>query len=180
MKSMEATFFESYPQDVQAVNALPDRSLRQFGSGLMRPPDAQPTAVNPLLSYPFGMAESALKAAAGLPPDPCDDVVLEYQNPADGSSAMRTLGMRLQLLRAGFDGRRRRHTGSKLYYVVRGAGTTMVEDQRFDWQAGDFMAIAPWAWHQHRNDASQDAMLWQVNDLPTLKLLQYYKEETET
>lgn len=180
MKSMEATFFEGYSQDVQAVDALPDRTWRQFGSGLMRPPGVQRPQVNPLLSYPFGVAEQALKAAAGLPSDPCDDVVLEYQNPADGSPAMRTLGMQLQLLRAGFEGRRRRHTGSKLYYVVRGQGTTTVEDQRFDWQAGDFMTIAPWTWHQHRNDSAQDAMLWQVNDLPTLRLLQYFKEEIES
>ena len=177
MKSMEATFFEPYAGDVQPVHALPDRSWREFGSGLMRPPKAQPAAVNPLLAYPFGVAEAALQAAAGLPADPCDDVVLEYQNPTDGSSAMRTLGMQLQRLRAGFNGRRRRHTGSKLYYVVRGQGVTTVGDERFEWSQGDFMVIAPWAWHQHQNNTSQDATLWQVNDLPTLQLLHYHREE---
>lgn len=178
MKSMEATFFEPYAGDVQPVRALPDPSWRAFGSGLMRPPNAQPRSVNPLLSYPFGMAEAALHAATGLPADPCDDVVLEYQNPTDGASAMRTLGMQLQLLRAGFNGQRRRHTGSKLYYVVRGQGVTTVEDERFEWSQGDFMVIAPWAWHRHQNNTPQNAMLWQVNDLPTLKLLQYHREET--
>jgi gentisate 1,2-dioxygenase len=179
MKSMEATFFEPYAGDVQPVDELPDRSWRQFGSGLMRPPNAQPHATNPLLSYPSAICEQALHAATRLPPDPCDDVVLEYQNPTDGSSAMRTLGMQLQLLRPGFQGCRRRHTGSKLYYVVRGSGTTTVEQERFEWAAGDFIAIAPWAWHRHQNNTAQDSVLWQVNDLPTLKSLQYFREEIE-
>ena len=41
--------------------------------------------------------------------------------------AMTTMGMRLQKLRAGAHTRARRHTGSKLYYVVRGRGTTVVD-----------------------------------------------------
>ncbi|MCK9508393.1 MAG: cupin domain-containing protein [Pigmentiphaga sp.] len=179
MKSMEATFFEPYPTPMQAIGPLPDRSWRQFGSGLMRPPSPSASATNPLLAYPFSMAEPALRAAEGLPSDPCDDVILEYQNPTDGSPAMRTLGQRLQRLRAGFEGRRRRHTGSKLYYVVDGEGTTTVEGECFDWSKGDFFVIAPWAWHRHQNTSASDALLWQVNDLPAHQLLQYYKEEIE-
>jgi gentisate 1,2-dioxygenase len=134
--------------------------------------------VNPLLAYPWKMARTALESASGLPPDPCDDVILEYQNPIDGTSAMRTLGMHLQCIRPGFRGKRRRHTGSKLYYVVQGEGTTTVENDGYDWSAGDFMAIAPWAWHRHEG-VSSEALLWQVNDLPTLKHLDYFREEIE-
>jgi gentisate 1,2-dioxygenase len=179
MKSMEATFFEPYAGEVQPIAALPDRSWRQFGSGLMSPPDTTPSAINPLLAYPFSMAEEALRAASGLPSDPCDDVILEYRNPVDGTAAMRTLSMQLQLLRPGFSGQRRRHTGSKLYYVVRGSGCTTVGEENYEWRAGDFVAIAPWAWHRHENRGDAEAMLWQVNDLPTLKALNYYREERE-
>lgn len=179
MRALGATFFDPYPDDLQPVDALSDRSWRQFGSGLMSPPDAQagPGGVNPLLAYPFGMVAKALESASGLAADPYDDVVLEYRNPMNGGSAMRTLSMQMQLLRPGFVGRKRRHTGSKLYYVIRGEGTTTAGSQAFEWSAGDFFTIAPWDWYAHRNASGKEALLWQVNDLPTLRALGYFREE---
>jgi gentisate 1,2-dioxygenase len=178
MKSMHATFFEPSSELQQAVDAVPDSSWRRYGSGLMSPPGAPPPgAANPLLAYPRGMAEAALAQAAGLPADPYDDVVLEYRNPTNGGPAMGTMGMRLQLLRAGVHTRARRHTGSKLYHVVRGEGTTIVDGQAYDWNAGDFLAVKPWAWHEHLNRSGSDALLFQVNDFPAMSALGYYFEE---
>src|SRR5205823_14183407 len=65
MKSLEATFFEPYSTDIQPIDTLPDRSWRQFGSGLMRPPHesiGRHTDSNPLLAYPWKMARAALKS----------------------------------------------------------------------------------------------------------------------
>ncbi len=178
MRMLRATFFDPYERDVQEVDAVPDRTWRQFGSGVMQPPGAKPAAnSNPLLAYPAAMAQAALQAAAGLAPDPHDDVVLEYRNPTNGGPAMTTLAQQLQLIRPAFRGRRRRHTGSKLYYVLRGQGSSTVGDQRFDWSAGDFFTVAPWAWHAHEGRGTEDALLFQVNDLPTMKALGYYREE---
>jgi len=181
MRSMHATFFEAGSDVQQAVEAVPDRSFRKWGSGLMAPPGPAPDLPhNPLLAYPWGMAEAALAQAAGLPPDPVDDTVLEYRNPLTGGPAMRTMGMRLQLLRAGFTGKARRHTGSKLYYVVRGTGTTTVDGKDYPWTAGDLLTIQPWAWHAHRNrSATADALLFQVNDFPAMSALGFYAEETQ-
>jgi gentisate 1,2-dioxygenase len=177
MKSMHATFFEPSKVVQQPVDAIPDRSWRQYGSGLMSPPGPQPAGANPLLAYPRAMAEAALQQAAGLPPDPFDDVVLEYRNPTNGGPAMSTMGMRLQALRPGTHTRARRHTGSKLYYVVRGQGTTIVDGHPYEWNGGDFLAIKPWAWHEHRNTSSHEALLFQVNDIPAMSALGYYFEE---
>jgi gentisate 1,2-dioxygenase len=137
--------------------------------------------INPLLAYPRDRALAALDLASGLEPDPFDDVILEYQNPATGGSAMTTMAMTLQKLQPGFRGLARRHTGSKLYVVARGHGATIVDGQRYDWSAGDFLAIKPWAWHEHLNTStSEDAVLFQVNDSPALDALGYYREETMT
>jgi gentisate 1,2-dioxygenase len=179
MRSLQATFFEPHAAKMQNVLALPDRSWREWGSGLMRPPRNAPApAVNPLLTYPRAQAEAALQRAAGLPPDPFDDTLLEYQNPADGRPAMRTMGLSLQGLRQGARTRARRHTGSKLYYVVRGDGASVVDGERFEWTAGDFLFVAPWAWCEHEN-RSRDAqtVLFRVDDVPTMKALGYYREE---
>ncbi|MFT3820893.1 MAG: cupin domain-containing protein [Rubrivivax sp.] len=178
MRLLQATFFEPHAQDVQAVDSVPDRTWRQYGSGLMAPPRVpQGPYANPLLAYPQAMAAAALEAAAGLPSDPHDDVVLAYRNPDTGGPAMTTMGQQLQRIRAGFQGRRRRHSGSKVYYVLRGRGVTTVGDERYDWEAGDFFAVAPWAWHAHQG--LEDALLFQVNDQPALQALGYYREELE-
>jgi gentisate 1,2-dioxygenase len=179
MRSMHATFFEPHATDVQAVDAVPDRSYRAYGSGLMRPPRAGPPPPdNPLLAYPWDPCEAALRQAAGLAPDPFDDIALEYQNPADGGPAMRTMGMSLQWLRPGVSTRARRHTGSKLYYVVRGEGETVVDGQCFEWRTGDFLMVAPWAWCELRNrSADSEAVLFRVDDVPAMKALGYYREE---
>jgi len=179
VRSMHATFFEGYDGTTQPIDAIPDRSWREFGSGIMRRPRVGPArkAVNPLLAYPAERALAALELAAGLPADPHDDVVLEYQNPVDGAPAMTVMSMKLLRLRSGFGGTARRHTGSKLYYVVRGSGTTEVDGQRFDWSAGDFLVVPPWAWHAHRNDGAKDALLFQVDDTPAVAALGYYREE---
>ncbi len=178
MRMLRATFFDPYHQAEQPVAAVPDRSWRQFGSGLMAPPGAVAApGLNPLLVYPADMAQAALEQAAGLPADPCDDVVLAYRNPVDGGPPMRTLGQQLLRLRAGFRGQARRHTGSKVYVVLRGQGSTRVGESVYTWQRGDFIAVAPWAWHAHDNTGSEDALLFEVNDLPTMKALGYDREE---
>lgn len=181
MRSLHACFFDPYPEEKQPVLERDDRSFRQWGSGLMSPPGAPTPAVNPLLLYPRAHSEAALAAAAVLPPDPCNDTILEFKNPATGASAMPTLGMCLQQLRPGFSGRALRHTGSKLYQVVRGQGSTTVAGQRFDWETGDYFVIPPWTWHEHANPSgTEPAVLFQVNDLPTLRALGYYREESAT
>lgn len=177
-RSLHATFFEPYDQQMQPVGEVPEHSWRAFGSGIMRSPRAaRTTTVNPLLVYPRQQAESALTLAEGLQPDPYEDVVLEYQDPVNGGSAMKTMGMSLLKLRPGFQGQPRRHTGSKLYCVLRGHGTTLVEGQQYDWAPGDFLAIAPWSWHQHNNQNAQEAVLFEVDDTPAMRALGYYREE---
>ncbi|MGI4814206.1 MAG: cupin domain-containing protein [Janthinobacterium lividum] len=184
MRSMHATFFEALPTETQEVLDIEDRTYREYGSGLMRPPRisvgpaAKPTPpLNPLLVYERARAEASLDLAQGLPADPYDDVVLEYQNPVNGGPAMTTLSMKLQKLRPGFKGRARRHTGSKLYYVIRGSGVSVVGDQTFDWNTGDFIAVPPWAWVEHSNPSGAEALLFSVDDTPTLAALGYYREQ---
>ncbi len=181
VRSMNATFFESYPEPVQPVLEVPDASFRAFGSGLLRPPSAATVpGSNPLLAYPRAVAEAALEQAAGLPADPCEDVVLDYVNPADGGPVMRTLGVRAQRLRPGFRGAARRQVGSRLFHVVSGQGCSIVGGQRFDWAQGDFFTVAPWDWCEHQNPHDASAQLFCVDDAPAMKALGYYRDEVRT
>lgn len=178
VRSLHATFFEGFEMARQSVASVPDKSYREYGSGLMRPIGKAPRGiVSPLLAYTRDRAEEALQQAAGLEPDPYDDIILEYQNPLTGESALPTIGTRLQMLRPGVHTRAHRHTGSAVYYVVRGQGATIIEGQRFDWAKGDFLSLPPWLAHEHLNESAEPAVLFQVNDIPTLEKLGLYREQ---
>jgi gentisate 1,2-dioxygenase len=60
---------------------------------------------------------------------------------------------------------------------VRGSGTTVVDGDPYEWTAGDFLAIKPWAWHEHIHRGTHEAELFQVNDIPAMSALGYYFEE---
>jgi gentisate 1,2-dioxygenase len=179
VRSLHATFFEGKDEPRQKVNRISDRSYREFGSGLLRPMHATRTGgASPVLAYTWARAEEALRQAGGLDPDPFDDTLLEYQNPLTGGPALPTIGTAIQSLRPGSRGKSHRHTGSAVYYIVRGEGTTTIDGTRFDWSKGDFLALPPWAVHSHENRSSTaDAVLFQVNDIPVLKSLGLYREQ---
>jgi gentisate 1,2-dioxygenase len=178
MRALDNTFFDPYPQDTQPIARQAEKSWREFGSGLLRPVGPAPRRdANPLLVYPRARTEEALEQAKGLDPDPADDVILEYQDPIAGGPALPSMSMKAQTLRAGFDGVTHRHSGSKVYWVIDGAGSTHVDDRRFDWGPGDFLAVPPWAVVRHTNPHASDARLFRVDDSPVLRALNVYHEE---
>jgi gentisate 1,2-dioxygenase len=178
VRSMHATFFEGSSVPMQSISDEPQKSWQQFGSGIMRPVKTQVhNPVNPLLVYPAAVAERALEAASEVEPDPYMGTMLEYQNPTTGESALPTISSCLQRLGPGFQTLEQRHTGSLIIYVMSGSGSTQAGESKFDWQAGDFMAIPPWTWYSHQNGNAESAKFFLVSDIPTLKALKMYREE---
>ncbi len=89
-----------------------------------------------------------------------------------------TLGCAIQLLRPGVHTRAHRHTSSSVYHVFRGRGYSVINGQRLDWEQGDFLAVPPWAWHEHANASTADeAVLFSINDLPAMEALALYREQ---
>jgi gentisate 1,2-dioxygenase len=178
VRKMDVVFFEGSDLPRRHVNAIANASYREFGSGIMRPIKPQESLFeNPLLAYSWSRAEEALMQAAGLYADPFDDTALEYRNPKNGGPAMTTIGTELQRLRPGISLKPHRHTGSSVYYVIRGQGRTTVAGEVFEWGAGDFFAIPPWALHAHENRSDRDdAVMFHVNDFPALRALGFWRE----
>ncbi|WNI28256.1 cupin domain-containing protein [Streptomyces sp. ITFR-6] len=180
MRSLENVFFDPYETDTQPVGPEPEKSWREYGSGLLRPVGPAPRrTTNPLLVYANEQTLGALERAKGLVADPADDVILEYQDPTSGGPVLPAMSMKAQILRAGFDGVAHRHSGSKVYWVVEGAGTMYVDGQRFDWGKGDFLAVPPWATVRHSNPHGSDARLFRVDDSAVLRALNVYHEEVD-
>jgi gentisate 1,2-dioxygenase len=178
VRSLHATFFEAHPTGSQDLSIHPSSSHQQWGSGLMKP--VNPLAynrANPQLVYPWPIARAAIEQAAGLPGDDCDDTALEYHNPTNGGPVTDTLGARILHMRPGFSGKAQRQTGSKVYHVIEGTGQTTVNGETFDWGAKDFLSIPPWALHAHRVTGAGAAVLFEINDHPTLQKLGFFRQD---
>src|SRR5262249_23306110 len=95
-----------------------------------------------------------------------------------GGPVMQTIGAAMQRLAPGERTRAHRHTGSVVYQAAKGAGTSIIEGQRFDWQERDIFVVPSWCWHEHANASEHDdACLFQFNDFPVMRALGFWREE---
>lgn len=147
------------------------------GGQLLPRPAADPGARFPLLSYPWSETQPTLQRMAQAQQiDPFDDVSFEYRNPASGGAALPTIGCRIQMLRPGVRTHAHRHAHTAVYHVFRGAGSTIADGVRIDWQSGDFFTIPSFSWHEHHNANDAPAYLFSVSDAPILDALDYADE----
>jgi gentisate 1,2-dioxygenase len=155
VRFLENLTFEPYPDEQQPALRSPGRDIY----------------------FPWTEAYAALMKRAEQAPDPFDDVLLEYADPASGGSLRPTVGCYLQMLRPGVRTRAHRETSTAVYRVVQGRGTTTVDDQIFEWEPGDFFVIPPRARHAHANLGTEPVVLFSAQDVPLLKLLRLYRME---
>jgi gentisate 1,2-dioxygenase len=156
-------------------------SERRFGATGLRPVWVGRDEVerSSLIHYRWDETEAALNAMADADDaSPTDDIMFEYVNPATGESVFATIACYIQMIRPGIRTARQRETAHKVYHAFRGSGQTVVEDQTFEWSQGDFFVIPSLAWHQHNNSHDDPAILFSLQDGPTLKRLGLYRHET--
>ena len=91
---------------------------------------------------------------------------------------MPTMACGIQLFRPGEITKTHRHNSTTIFQAFRGAGTTTINGERFDWEQGDCFVVPLWSWHSHENrSASDEAILFSMSDLPVLEALKLYREE---
>lgn len=175
---LNATFWEPYRDGLQPETEPADASTLRY-AGTLRPGWRRPyTSPRPMLIYRWEDTDAALRNLARLDEaSPYDDVLLEYTNPLTGGHVFPALACFIQLLRPGVHTRAHRHTSSAVYHVFRGAGYSIIDGQRYDWAAGDWLALPAWAAHLHVNPGPEEAILYSISDLPALEALDLYREE---
>jgi gentisate 1,2-dioxygenase len=123
----------------------------------------QPDRVTPESPFIFSFAKTGERLAqASVDPQFGRQVEL-------GGPALRTLGLHMMHIAAGTNTAPLRTTANNIYTVVRGAGSTTLDGETFDWQRGDVIA-AP-AWRPHHHAATTDTVLFRVTDAPVLSAL---------
>jgi quercetin dioxygenase-like cupin family protein len=70
---------------------------------------------------------------------------------------MRTIATLVAELPPGKRSGAHRHIYEETNYVIAGQGYSIIEDQRFDWKAGDTLCIPVFGWHQHFNTGKEPA-----------------------
>ena len=180
VNALEANFFEVHPQLAQEVtHPIDDTSARYGAPGLLPAGGSEAGRASPLLKYQWAPTYDALCGlAASAAGSAYDGTMMRYVNPANGGPVMPTIGAAMQLLRPGERTQAHRHTGSAVYQVAKGRGWSEIGGRRFDWAERDIFCVPSWAWHAHGNvSASEDACLFQFNDLPVIEALGLYREE---
>lgn len=179
--ALDTNFYAVHPDLYQVPGKVVNTSLKLYGAGTLRPTESLKWArrYSPLFAYPWDKSyESLLNLAAVSDGTPCDGHILEFVNPVTGGSVMPTMGAQIQLLQPGFAGAAHRHTGNVIYTVAKGSGHSVIQGKRFDWKEKDIFVVPAWNWHEHHNASqSEDAVLFQFNDFPTVKSLDLYVEE---
>jgi len=169
---------EQYPDELEPATKPVGASFNTHGWGNFRPLwQKDSPKISPQLLYPWSQTEKALQELARGEVSPFDDVAFEYTNPTTGGPVLPTLGCNIQLIRPRVHTRAHRHSASAVYYVFRGAGYSVIDGVRIDWKAGDFLSLPPWAWHEHANRGSGDAILFSTTDAPVLENLCLLQEE---
>jgi gentisate 1,2-dioxygenase len=177
--SLDAMFFQFYSKAQVPATRPPNASKHLHGHTHLGPTwiKEKPQA-SPLLLYSWDRTREALDALRDQQGSPFDGIALEYRHPQTGGPVMPTMACWIQLLRPGERTLAHRHTGSAVYYAVKGQGETVMEGQRFVWSKGSIIAQPSWVAHEHVNtSASEEAVLFSIQDTPVLEKLGLYYEE---
>ena len=62
-----------------------------------------------------------------------------------------------------------RHGYESLVYIISGHGYTIMEGQRYEWQAGDAVYTPPWCWHQHVAGKDSSVQYITATNMPLLQ-----------
>ena len=172
----DAGFAERYPEEVQPPVRPEGDAHSRYGQNLL-PLEYQPASrTTPVFSYPYEKTRDALsRLQRAGPPHPSHGIKLQYANPATGGYPMPTIAAFIQLLPAGFQGRRHRSTDGTVFSVVEGRGRSKIGTEVFEWSAKDVFVVP--SWHEVSHEAHDEAVLFSFSDRPVQKALGLWREE---
>ena len=174
---LEVGSYNAYPEWKHPVTRPDDVSLRLYGSGGLKPTWVKHDAkYSPLLNYKYAQTYAMLKPLAELGEgSPYDGTCVEYVNPLTGGPALPTMGCFASLLLPGQRTKAHRHTGSTIYHVIKGKGTSVIAGKTYDWDEKDTFVVPSWTFHEHQADT--ESVLFSYTDAAILPALGLYREE---
>jgi gentisate 1,2-dioxygenase len=179
--ALDAGFSERYLEDnlrVHPSTRPAGDNLARFGANMRPARSAEWDRPGPggLMIYPFSQWRPALDAVlARGRPDPHDGVRMEFTNPADGLSVMRTLSAFVQLVPTGLETRGVKSTDGAVYVVVEGEGHALIGGNEYRLAEGDIFVVP--AWIERRFGAVNDLVMFSFSDRATQVRLDLWREQ---
>ena len=166
-KQQTARFEPDYSQGIYGYGGLlPRFASKERGAGTS----------SPMFVYRWDMVRELLERHKDRDGDPHDALMVEYIDPTTGAPVFKTITFFVQMLRPGERTKPVRQTASLLVAPFEGQGHSIVDGQRFDWNAFDTLAVPGGSWFEHINASARDPLfLFVASDEPTLKKLDLYK-----
>ncbi len=176
IQALDAVFFETFPDLNQQPNPLHNLSELTFGGrGTLPVEVATSTTHSPLLVYRWEDTDTALSALLKVQGTPIAS--LKFVNPATGQSVMPTFGCEIHRIIKGGHTRPGRKVGSSVFVIFQGSGYSVINEQKFDWSAGDMFVTPSWATYEHV--AFEQSDLFTITDRPLLETLGLFRQEEE-
>lgn len=135
---------------------------------------AVPRAASALLRHPWEVTDAALTEL--FDDDPAETASFQYTDPITGGVICLTFDCWMHRIGPRLKAPTRRKTGSSIFVVFDGSGTTTVGDTRFHWEAGDIFVVPSWAPVRHH--PHEVSNLFEMTDRPVMQALGLYREET--
>ena len=173
---LQTTMGEPFPGDFQ--NIRPDSESTGHRLGHVRPVWKEKEKVTGPLCYKWKNTYETLKSLKQTTGSEYDGIALEYVNPLNGGHTFPTMSCWIQMLREGEKTKTHRHNHTSIFHAFRGNGVTTIEGKEYKWSQGDCFVVPSWAWHSHQNPTKDEAILFSMNDMPTMEALQLWREET--
>jgi gentisate 1,2-dioxygenase len=180
IEALDGVFFEPHPEHNQPVRGSHNRSETAYGAAAGRFTGDQVTGAldptpSPLLVYRWTDTSAELERRLAARPDAAE-VAVEYTNPHSGASVLPTLACGMRRLVGGRSTAPCRRSGNQIFVVYRGAGHSVIDGRRFDWEPGDMFVVPSWSAVEHH--AAGTADLFTLSDTPVLRALGIYREQT--
>jgi gentisate 1,2-dioxygenase len=98
-------------------------------------------------------------------------------SPVDRGPTLPTIAWQAQLLSARQKTLPHRHNSTTFYFAFEGEGAVVIENERLEYHEGDIFAVPAWKWHHHENSATDETILFSIDDWPAMKKLGFYMQE---
>lgn len=177
-KFFGATFRQDHPNDTHPIDRTRGESFAAYGANMLPLVADGGQLHSPILMYPYGRSREALEHMKRADrAHPAHGVKLRYSNPLTGGHPFPTMAVFMQLLPAGFQGRRFRSTENTVLVIVEGRGVVEMADRRFEFAPHDVLA-AP-AWSSIRFVTDEQAVIFSYSDRAAQERLGFWREDVE-
>lgn len=94
-------------------------------------------------------------------------VSLIHKDTGDLAGVSPTLNAIIQVFKPGVCDTAHRHSNVALFFVYKGEGYSIVDDEKIEWSEGDLVLAPAWSAHQHCNTSeTENAILVTFQDVP--------------